>query len=997
MATASKKSAASSAKTTAAPATAAKKPTASKTAAKPSTAAKAEAKPTAKAVRAVKAVESKPAAKAVSPAKKTVKASPAAAPAKRASKAASPVAAPVSAKPAAKAAAKPAAVKAAAPVKAAAAKVKAASVATPAVKAPAKKKAVAAVAPAKTTAAGKKAAAAAPVKAVKTAVKAMAKAPVEALAKAPVKAAVKKPVEKATTKAVEPISKKTAAKKSAAPVVPEAAAVPAKKKPAAKQSAKPAVAAVVAAAPVAAPAPAPSAPSKAKAKPKAQAAAPAAVSPAKPKSSATGAAPKGKSAAKQADKQTQLAAAPVAAPASAPVAAPQPPKAPARFSLQAEDASSHFGAYRVTSLSDAAAHWQVTVHGAQAIDCRCSCAGFAFSNRGACEHIDFVLDELLSQPEAAQVLRQGWHADYSEVLLRFGARRQLRWRQGRACPDALAEAAQAMLDENGRLRAEAPGALSQLLNLAATLGHDLRVEEGVWPLLAHRRDAAQRVERLEQAYPQGLASPALHGLLKLPLPIYQLEAALFAVCAGRSLVADDLGLGLHAQALAAAELLMRHMGVERVLVLAEAAGLPRWQAEAQTLSPRGVQMLQAGAAPSAAEIGIASHAALTQDLTPLQAFAPELIIVDDAALLDEQMLSQLKQLDQGFLLLLSGELLNQRPKALLPLVELLDRQRSGPYARFLSYHAKRDQEGRVQGFVALDALDQTLERLMFARSRADLLATLPPALLQLRKVSMSAQQQDAQAGLWQGLRRAVQRWQRSDYVSDAELLQITQQLQALRRVAISPQLLAGASAVVSADASADGADLASPKLAAVVEVARELLGRAAARLVLFCQWDDALALAVAPLQAAGFKLLHLHDGQSLVQRQHQARRWRDDASLQILLCSDAAAAGLDLHIDAAGEGAAADLGLGLINLELPWGEALLEQRLASASREDSAGLPMIQLIAQPGLEQQMLLALDRLPELPPCSLDGDIARRLMQGEELRAFMQALALMLPEAQ
>lgn len=986
MATASKKSAANSAKTTAAPATAAKKPAASKTAAKPSTAAKAGAKPAAKAVKAVKTVESKPTVKAISAAKKTVKASPAAAPAKRASKAASPVAAPVSAKPAAKAAAKPAAkpaLKAAAPVKASSAKAKAASPATPAVKAPVKKKAVAAVAPVKTAAAGKKAVAAAPVKAVKAAVKAVAKAPVEVPAKAPVKAAVKKPV----AEAVEPIAKKTAAKKAAAPVVPETAAVPAKKKPAAKQSAKPAVEAAVVAAPV----PAPSASSKAKAnKPKAQAAEPVAGSPAKPKSTATGAASKGKSAAKQADKQTQFAAEPSVAPAPAPVAAPQPSKAPARFGLQAEDASSHFGAYRVTSLSDAAAHWQVTVHGAQAIDCRCSCAGFAFSNRGACEHIDFVLEELLSQPEAAQVLRQGWHADYSEVLLRFGARRQLRWRQGRACPDALAEAAQALLDENGRLRAEAPGALSQLLNLAATLGHDLRVEEGVWPLLAHRRDAAQRVERLEQAYPQGLASPALHGLLKLPLPIYQLEAALFAVCAGRSLVADDLGLGLHAQALAAAELLMRHMGVERVLVLAETSALPRWQAEAQTLSPRGVQMLQAGVAPSAAEIGIASHMALTQDLTPLQAFAPELIIVDDAALLDEQMLSQLKQLDQGFLLLLSGELLHQRPKALLPLVELLDRQRSGPYARFLSYHAKRDQEGRVQSFVALDALDQTLERLMFARSRADLSATLPPALLQLRKVSMSAQQQEAQAGLWQGLRRAVQRWQRSDYVSDAELLQITQNLQALRRVAISPQLLAGASA-------ADAADLPSPKLAAVVEVARELLGRAASRLVVFCQWDDALALAVAPLQAAGFKLLHLHDGQSLVQRQHQARRWRDDASLQILLCSDAAAAGLGLQIDAAAEGAAAGLGLGLINLELPWGEALLEQRLASVCRAESAGLPMIQLIAQPGLEQQMLLALDSLPELPPCSLDGDIARRLMQGEDLRAFMQALALMLPEAQ
>ncbi|MDC8770976.1 SNF2-related protein [Roseateles albus] len=669
----------------------------------------------------------------------------------------------------------------------------------------------------------------------------------------------------------------------------------------------------------------------------------------------------------------------VPAPRPTPPAPPAVPKPPAKFALQrpGSAASGVFGDYVVAELAGEQ-QWRVSIRGTSLSDCRCTCEVFRFGERGSCEHVEFALGSLLDEPQQRAALEQGLRLDYSEVLLGFGAARYLRWRQGQHCPEAVAREAQALLDERGRLPADAAddvGLLTGLLQLAAELGHEVRVEAGVWEQVALGRDARQRVQRLAQAYPQGLESPALRGLLKLPLPLYQLEAALFAACAGRSLVADDLGLGLYAPAYAAAELCARHFGTERVLVLCAESAQARWLGEAQTLSLAKAQMVWGDAQTRQAqlqnlgqglEIKIASLASLGQDLALLQGFAPELIIVDEAARLDADALALLRQLDKGFLLMLSGQILDEQPQALLALVDLLDRHRNGPWERFLSRHVRRS--GQSNSFFALERLDQTLERVMFSRSRAELLPTLPVALVQLRAVALSQQQEQMQAPLLADLRRAVARWQRSGYVSESELLQVQQTLQQLRRLAISPQLL---------DAQLGSAE--APKLSAVAALTRELLGAAAERLVVFCQWDDALSLLAARLQASGTAFVQLHAEAPLAQRMEALRRWRDGSGSAVLLCSDRAAAGLDLQIERAA----------LVNLELPWGEALLEQRLLCLADEQSRGLPLIQLLAQTGLEQAMLQTLDGVVDLPAGSLDGDVSRQLLQGEEQQRFMQAL--------
>ncbi|MCV2420706.1 hypothetical protein LNV28_16560 [Paucibacter sp. DJ2R-2] len=786
-----------------------------------------------------------------------------------------------------------------------------------------------------------------------------------------------KPVTKSAAKSSEKAAPKVAAKASAKkkPSAAPAAAMPAPAEPVVLSEPKKKLAAkspvAEAAKPVAKEVRSPAARStKAKAAAAEEAAVPEVLATASKKKGKTGKLPKLAPATAAVAAPLVAAPAPAAAPKPAAKPAPVPPPAPVRFTLQAQDAAL-FGRYLVSPI-EGGEPWSLQLRGPRPRDVLCSCQAFALSENGSCEHSQFLLNQLRAD------LAAGWQAEYSELGLSGGARRQLLWRQSPACPAELADEVQAGLRAIHQGKRQGVHVLTQLLQHAAELGHELRVDAAVWEQLALAGDAAERVRLLGEAYPQLFDSPGLRNLLKLPLPHYQLEAALFAVCAGRSLVADDLGLGLYAQALGAAELMLRHFGVERVLVLCAESSQTRWLSETQSLSARRAGLIWGDASTrreqldAAGEIKIAALNTLQQDLTLLQAYAPELIIIDEAQRLDAATLARLQQLDRGgFVLMLSSQLLNAQPQILLPLVEMLDCHRQGALADFLAEHVHRDAAGRVSGFMALGDVDETLERLVFSRAKSELLPNLPLALVQLRALPLSEAQLALQAPLLNELRRSVSRWQRSGFVSGAEQLQLLRLLQDLRRLAISPQLLAG---------QADAGRLSdAPKLIAVAAVARELQGRALERLRVCSQWDDALNLLPPVLQSAGIACVQIQAAQPLAQRRALAERWRQETRATVLLCSDAAAQGLDLQLPRCG----------LLNLELAWGEDVLEQRLASVADDDARGLPLVQLQAQGGFESALLQLQDGSEALPACSLDGDVGLQVLQGQALAAFMQAL--------
>src|SRR5207302_2608617 len=103
-----------------------------------------------------------------------------------------------------------------------------------------------------------------------------------------------------------------------------------------------------------------------------------------------------------------------------------------------------------------------------------------------------------------------------------------------------------------------------------------------------RREMSER----EQVLVRELEAGRLDlDLLREPLYPYQMRGALFAAYRGRSILGDDMGLGKTVQTMAAAELLARERGIERVLVVAPASVKYQWQSEIEKFSARPVQVV----------------------------------------------------------------------------------------------------------------------------------------------------------------------------------------------------------------------------------------------------------------------------------------------------------------------------------------------------------------------------------------------------------------------
>jgi hypothetical protein len=281
--------------------------------------------------------------------------------------------------------------------------------------------------------------------------------------------------------------------------------------------------------------------------------------------------------------------------------------------------------------------YRVTVRGTALGDNTCSCPDFATNTLGTCKHIEFTLAKLERSRTAAPELKAGYRPPHGEVFLRYGSQRRVCYRAPAEDNRPLAKVAAKFFDPSGVLKPEAAPQFDEFLTAATEHDPELRVGDEVLGFLAELRDAGERGAKVAAAFPDGVRSQALDGILKVSLYDYQREGVLFAARAGRCLIGDEMGLGKTAQAIAAAEVMARLYGVERVLVVCPTSLKHQWKNEVKRFTGRDVRVIEGlkpkrteGFADPAPFFKVTNYDTVHADLDAIAAWGPDLVILDEA-------------------------------------------------------------------------------------------------------------------------------------------------------------------------------------------------------------------------------------------------------------------------------------------------------------------------------------------------------------------------------
>ncbi len=653
--------------------------------------------------------------------------------------------------------------------------------------------------------------------------------------------------------------------------------------------------------------------------------------------------------------------------------------------------------YHVTSAGSGRTY-KVALRGWERGESYCACPDFRKNTLGTCKHILHVERKVKRRSTAAQ-RRRPYHRKRFALYVEYGESASLRLAvPTRSVPADVDKIVRPLLD---RPIDDITGLVRRLRRLDR-----LGVEVHVHPDARELIDQRLHRDRMQGLVQEIRSNPARHplrrNLLNVELLPYQLDGIAFAVGAGRAILADDMGLGKTIQGIGTAELLRREAGITRVLVICPASLKAQWRNEIERFADADVQVVLGGAEARAEQYAsgafftICNYEQVLRDVPAIERVAWDLVIVDEAQRIknwEARTTRVVKALRSPFVLALSGTPLENRLDELYSVVELVDERLLGPAFRFFNEHRRANERGAVVGYEELGALRKSLEPILLRRTRELVMSDLPPRSTELIRLAPTQQQADLHAGHMS----IVSQIARKPYISEMDLLRLQRALLMCRMAADGTTLV---------DKVRPGY---SSKLERLDELIDGLLQEEGRKIVLFSEWTTMLDLIEERLEKRlatkgrhrsgrsgdsvpeAIEWVRLDGKVPQKKRQRLVSRFQTEEACRLFLTTNAGSTGLNLQ--------AANT---VINVDLPWNPAVLEQRIARAHRMgQSRPVQVFLLVTAETIEENLLSTLSAKQDLADAVLDPDSdveAVDMLTGvDQLRERLEVLLGRKPAAQ
>jgi len=652
-----------------------------------------------------------------------------------------------------------------------------------------------------------------------------------------------------------------------------------------------------------------------------------------------------------------------------------------------EPGQGFFGLFRARSASGGA--YEVEIRSLDRPINSCGCIDHRVNGLGTCKHVEGVLAALqrgkarafraataTGSPKAEVFLDRSagstptvlWPSEADEATLPLARAWLKPWVESDGTLAKAADGIENLLEA----WTKAPAAVKAVLNVSRHFGS--------WIERA-RREAKRQTARAEFEADLAAGRDTI-DVLSSPLLPYQRLGVMHLAFGERALLADDMGLGKTIQAIAACELLARRKGIERVLVVCPASLKAEWEEQIARFSKRSIRLVYGPPAQRLAAyrdpafFTVVNYEQVLGDADDINALLrPDVVVLDEAQRIKNwqtKTARRVKSLRAPHAFVLTGTPVENRIDELYSIVQYLDPEILGPLFRFNRDFYELDERGRPIDYKNLAELRERVAPVMLRRRKADVEKELPGRTVKTYFVPMVEEQKERYEEYRAPAAQLIAQAQRRP-LRQQEFDRLQQLLACMRMTCDTPAIL-------------DPTCRVSPKLEELEGILEDILAEDGRKVIVFSEWERMLTMVRELVGEMGFEAAW-HTG-SLPQdrRRAEINRFKQDPNCRVFLSTDSGSVGLNLQVASA-----------VVNVDLPWNPAKLEQRIARAWRKNQTrSVAVVNLVTEDSIEHSILHLLGQKQALADGLVDGEgdlSALKMPSGRG--AFIERMQAMMAE--
>jgi SNF2 family DNA or RNA helicase len=508
---------------------------------------------------------------------------------------------------------------------------------------------------------------------------------------------------------------------------------------------------------------------------------------------------------------------------------------------------------------------------------------------------------------------------------------------------------------------------------AHKLHPEFRCYEDALEYIIHERNSQHRRQVATEKQ-----TALLKGISKARLFRYQEKGVLFAVKAGRCILADDMGLGKTLQAIVSTEVLRKEFNISTAIIICPTSLKYQWKTEIEKFTGnKNVNVIEGNILArkklydsNTADYIIVSYQMASNDFIYLNNMRADMLILDEAQRIKNwktKTSAAIKRIKTLYALVLTGTPVENKIDDLYSLMQIVNPYMLGSLHNFLSKHQVTEEgSDKVIGYKDLNNVGRLLKDVMLRRTKAEVLKDLPKRMDKNLFVPLTEQQEELHTEYADNVAKLVHKWKRMHFLNEEDRQKLLMFLNMMRMVSNTTYII-------------DQETNHQTKLDELQNILDEILAMPDEKVVIFSQWERMTRLVEIMLKEKNVGFEYLHGGIPGKKRGDLYANFTNNKNCKVFLSTDAGGIGLNLQSAAY-----------MINLDIPWNPAVLEQRIGRIYRlGQKKNVSIINLVSQGSIEHRMLDILKFKKGIAAGILDGGDNDIFMGESKFKQFMQSV--------